>query len=126
VDDFILSQKEAQEDSRTSDLQSRANLQVQVEAIVKNAVEQAATANHGLSKSARLRNVRSNREEERRRDCAAAVTKPAIGPARAVGNNGDGEGSPLGHGDTAEAYVPPPSPLQMLRKQRASKWSKND
>lgn len=121
VENFFLSQQEVREDSKTSDLQSRTNFRVQVETIVKNASREADAANRGLNKSARLRGVRKNRDEERSRDFAAAVGNAMNGPAKVPGN-GNGDGSPLSDGHTTEAYVPPPSPLEMLRKQHESKW----
>jgi len=72
VDDFFLSQKEARVKSATTDLQARANYQAQIQAVVSNAVEQAAIANHGLTKSSRLSNVQKNRQQERRLDSTAA------------------------------------------------------
>ena len=121
VDDFFLSQREDQEDSKTTDLRSRTNYQTQVDAIVKGASEEAAAANRGLTKGARIRDVDKNREAERRQDFTAAVGNAMNAPA-----NGSGDGSQLGNGRTAEAYVPPPSPLEMLRKQRESKWNDDE
>ena len=125
VDDFILSQKEAREDSRTSDLQLRANFQVKGEAVIKPAIEEAAAANHGLTKSAQRRDVRKNREEELRLDYAAAAADAAVESAK-VEDNGNGEGSPLGNGHASDAYVPPPSQLEMLRQQREAKWRSDE
>ncbi|HEY5915111.1 MAG TPA: transposase [Verrucomicrobiae bacterium] len=125
VDDFYLSQEEAQAQGKPNDQQSRAKFQAQGEAIVDKAAKQAAVANLGLTKAARLRGVRGNREEERRRDAAEAVNK--IGAvASAPLHNGNGENSAPGEGQKSEAYVPPPSPLEMLRKQREARLNAHE
>jgi hypothetical protein len=125
VDDFHLSQQEAQAQEKTSDLQARANFQAQGHAIVDKAVEEAAVANLGLTKAARLRDVRKNREKERRRDAAGDVAKTGA-VASAPQQNGDGENSSPGRSQSLEAYVPPPSQLEMLRKQREARLNAHE
>jgi len=120
VDNFFLSQQEDREESKTSDLQSRTDFRVQVDSIVNTATGEAAAANRGLTKRARTGDVQKHREEERRQDFTAAVSNAMN---TIVPDNANGNGSPLGDGRTAETYVAPPSPLEMLRKQRESKWS---
>ncbi|HEV2355265.1 MAG TPA: Mu transposase C-terminal domain-containing protein, partial [Puia sp.] len=121
VEDFFLSQKEARDDSRTRDHQALADFHAPVAAIVKNAVAAATAANSGLTKAAQLCNVRENREAERRLESAAASTAPKPGH-----NTGNGNGK-ASYGDKLSSeYVPPPSPVEMLRKQRESKWNGNE
>lgn len=65
VDDFMRSQKDLRDKRRTQDLQASANLQAQVQAIVKKATLEAASANDGLTKAAKMRGIRENRATER-------------------------------------------------------------
>jgi hypothetical protein len=125
VDDFFLSQKETRENTSTSDLQSRTEFHAQLDAVVKNAVQAATTANNGLTKSARLRGVRRNRADERRRDGAVTGNGAAQESAR-QGNNGDGISAGRDADHSSEAYVPPPSHFEMLRQQHEDKWRRNE
>jgi len=121
VEDFFRSQKEARGNSRTSDHQALADFHAPVEAIVKNAVAAAATANSGLTKAEQLRNVRENRKAERRLESAATSTTPK--PMQSTNN---GNGKPNFGEEPSKDYVPPPSPVEMLRKQREAKWNGNE
>jgi hypothetical protein len=123
TDDLRLVQTEARDHSKTTDLQSRVDHQAHVDAVVRNAVKEAAIANQGLTKAARQRGVRENRKAERLKDWAqTAATKP---PSVSEAGNGNGSEHPAMESKLQSNYVPPPSPLEMLRKQRESKW-KND
>lgn len=121
VADFFLSQKQAQESSRTDDLQSRVNLQVQVDSVVKKASEAAKAANRGLSKSTRLGNVRENRDHERRLDATVTATQSALEVAT-IHTSGSNDGLPISDGSNGNEYIPPPCPLEMLRQQRDKNW----
>ena len=118
IENFFLSQKEAKENYRTGDLQSRVNFESQVEAIVKNAQAESAAANRGQTKAARLRGVDENREQERRLEYA---TKAAIDPDSIRNNGGSGVADLK-----SESYVPPHSGLDMLRQQREEIWKTHE
>jgi hypothetical protein len=45
---------------------------------------------------------------------------------RSVGNNGNGAESAPSESKPENNYVPPPSPLEMLRKQREARWNNNE
>ena len=64
IEDLGLLQTEARDQSKTTDLQARVDHQAHVDAIVANAVKEAATANQGLTKVARQRGVRENRKTD--------------------------------------------------------------
>lgn len=125
VADFELSQKEMRESTSTRDLQVRAELHAHVDAVVKNAKTESAAANHGLTKSARLGGVRKNRAEERRSDGALTGAQAARESA-GEGNNGTGAAVVSGVDHSSEAYVPPPTLLDMLKRQREAKWRKDE
>lgn len=123
VDDFYLSQQEAQADDKTSDLQARANFQAQAQAIVDKAVREAAAANLGLTKAARLRDVREHRKTERLKDWAQNVaTQPT--PVISSGNGNGAHAS--SESEPEKNYIPPSSPLEMLRKQREAQWNNHE
>jgi len=114
---------EARDRSKTADLQARVDHQAQVDAIVNKAVREAETANQGLTKAARLRGVRDNSREERLNDWEQ--TKSTEQAAASVDGNGKGATPDSGTPTTRSGYIPPPSLLDMLRKQRESRW-RND
>jgi hypothetical protein len=107
IEDLELQQAEARACSKTADLQSTVDHQAQVDAVIEKAVKEAAIANQGLTKAARLRGVRENRKEERLKDWAQSTGGQNV-------NNGD---SSIYQPHSTAEYVPPPSPLDMLRRQ---------
>ena len=125
VDDFFLSQKEVIDGSKSHDLQSKAVFHANRDAIVSHATEQGAIANHGLKKAARLRGFRENRKAEMQADSAAAMSQ-ARGDAPAPAALAPDANGPAGPAADHNNYVPPPSPLEMLRAERASKWKPNE
>jgi len=123
IDDLNLLQTEARDQSKTADLQSRVDHQAHVDAVVGKAVMEAAAANVGLTKAARQQGVRENRKAERLKDWAQTVATPQ--PPGLNGGNGNSSERSATESKLQSDYVPPPSPLEMLRKQRESKW-RND
>jgi len=122
IEDLGQLQAEARDRSKTADLQTRVNHQAQVEAIVSTAVKEAEAANQGLTKVARLTGARENSRRERLKDwqqTRSAQTAEASA-------NGNGNGTTEVNMTTQSEYVPPPSPLEMLRKQRESNWNNNE
>ena len=124
IDDFVLLQTEDREREKTVDLQSRVDHQAHVDAVVSKAVEEAAAANHGLTKAARLRGVRENRKAERLNDWAQSVDTAAT--PRSAGSNRNGSPSTPSESKPENSYVPPPSHLEMLRKQREAKLNDHE
>jgi len=120
IEEFHLSEKKAREDAKTDDRRALTHFQAPVKAIVSGAVERAAAANKGLTKVAQLANVRENRMAERRRLVAEAATDDATLASKP--EVADGASS----GELPESYVPPSSPLDMLRKQRDANWSAHE
>lgn len=125
VDDFFLSQKEAREGSKSQDLQSKAVFHANRDAIVGHAIEQGAIANQGLTKAARLRGVLENRKAEMQAGSAVAMSQ-ARGDAPAPAALAPDDKSPAEPAADLNNYVPPPSPLEMLRAERASIMKPND
>ena len=121
IQDLGLIQDEARDRCKTSDLQSRVDHQAQVDAIVGKAVTEATAANAGLTKAARHRGVRDNRKAERLKDWAEAVATPV--PGNGNGNGSEGAATPV---QLQKDYVPPPSPIEMLRKQRELHWRSDE
>ena len=120
IEEFHLSEKRARDDAKTDDRRALTHFQAPVKAIVSSAVERASAANKGLTKVAQLANVRENRKAERRllvaeaaNDDAAQILKTEVA---------DGTSSE----ELPEAYVPPSSPLDMLRQQREANWSAHE
>jgi len=120
VEDFCRSQKEVREDSRTDDLQAAANLEAQVQVIVEHASKESAVANQGLTKAAKLRDVRENRAAEHALSAQPSGAEPP--------NGGNGQTVPVAStpqhsgSDDDTAYIPPPQPIDMLREKRDSLW----
>jgi len=125
VDDFAFSQSQAREVSRTADLQSQIDHQAQVDAIVSHAVDEAANANRGFTKAQRLRGVRENRKTERQRDWVQETREPEVS-VPPEGKNGNGAHCAPLEPQAANDYVPPPSLLEMLRRQREARWRKDE
>jgi hypothetical protein len=123
IQHLALSQAEARDQSRTADLQSRVDHQAHVDAIVGKAVTEATAANAGLTKAARQRGVRENRKAERRKDWAEAVATPVPGNVNGYGNSSKRVATPA---QAQNDYVPPPSPIEMLRKQRELNWRSDE
>jgi putative transposase len=123
VDDFFLSEEEARDRSRTADRQALANFHAPVEDVVKRAAKAASVANEGLTKAEQLRNVRKNREAERRLNSTSCVSNATAGLGPLAEVNGEEVHAKAGSGNRApHEYVPPPSPVEMLRKQREATW----
>lgn len=121
VDDFTRSQKQLREDCRTQDLQASAKLQAQVQTIVDHAKKEAALANQGLTKAARLRDVSQNRAMERS-FLAKASDSHLLNASRNGHDASDAPPTaPSQNADSVE-YIAPPSPLDLLRKQRDTQW----
>lgn len=118
IEDLALLQKEARDDSKTADLQSRVDHQAHVDAVVEKAVEEAAIANQGLTKAARLRGVRENRKAERRKDWAQAIATPVV--AQSPGKDMDANHAPMSDAPPEKDNIPPPSLLDLFRAQRDS------
>ena len=123
IDDLGQLQTEARDQSKTIDLQSRVDHQAHVDAVVGKAVGEAVAANKGLTKAARQRGVRENRKAERLQDWAQALAAQAA--PGSTGGNGNGSEPVAAEPTQSKDYVPPSSPLEMLREQRESKW-RND
>lgn len=121
VEDYGELQAEARDRSKTTDLQRQVDHQAHAEAIFKNAVAAADAANRGLTKAERLRDVRENGQQERLHDWEQ--TKEEV-ETKATSLNGSADESaeskivPMAEPE----YIPPASPLEMLRKQRESQW----
>jgi putative transposase len=123
VEEFHLSEKKARDDARTVDRRALTNFQAPVDAIVSGAVERAAAANKGLTNAAQRGNVRENRKAEQRLLTAAATSARADAAQVSKSGAADDASSP---GELPASYVPPSSPLEMLRKQREANWSTHD
>lgn len=123
IDDLGLIHVEARDQSKTEDLQSRIDHQAQVDAVVSKAVKEAAAANEGLTKAAQHGDVRENRKTERLRDWGQAVTRTA--PAQQSGK-APNQGSVSSTSKPEENYIPPPSGVDMLRKQREALWNRTN
>lgn len=122
IDDFGLLQKEDRDQSKTADLQSRVNHQAHVDAVVGNALKEAAAANQGLTKAARRNGVRENRKAERLQDWAqTGAVPPALEPK--PGNGFEAIATEL---KPENDYVPPVLDVKMLRKQREARWNDNE
>lgn len=122
VEDFFLSQKEAQETTRTSDFASRTELHEHTDNTVKSAVKKAAVANQSLTKSARLSHVRENREVERRMTAVGAANS-ALASGYAVMNETARQEQSQDKGNATEEYVPPALQVDMLRRRREKAWA---
>jgi hypothetical protein len=118
IQDLDHLQAEARDRSKTEDLQKRVDHQALAQAIFSNAVKEAEAANQGLTKAARLRGVRENSRGERLKDWQQT--------AAPVGNNGNDSAGTKIVPMTESEYVPPSSPLEMLRKQRESRWNNDE
>jgi putative transposase len=122
IDDFWLVQKEDRDQSKTADLQSRVNHRAQVDAVVGNALKEAAAANQGLTKAARRNGVRENRKAERLQDWSQTVAvPPTLEP-----KPGNGSEAIATESKPESDYVPPVLDLKMLRKQREARWNDNE
>lgn len=124
VDDLLYGQKQARENSETVDLQAQVDYQAQVDATVAHAVEEAAAANRGRTKAQRLRGVRKNRKVERLADWKLKEGTPES--ADTLSTDTDGGDDPPPRGQPPNAYVPPLSPLAMLRRQREARWKTDE
>lgn len=125
VEDFFVSQKEAQEATRTNDFASRTELHEYRGDIVRGAIQKAAAANESLPKSARLSHVKENRAVERRM-IAGPVANFASDPGPAVLDETAPQKHLSANGNAEAEYVPPASPLDMLRRQREKAWAQNE
>lgn len=120
IEEFHLSEKKARDDARTDDRRALTQFQAPVTAVVSTAVERAAAANKGLTKVAQFANVRENRSAERR----LLVAEETIGDAAHVSKTEAADGA--SSGESPESYMPPSSPLDMLRKQREANWNAHE
>jgi hypothetical protein len=122
VNDFIISQKGQQQEMRSEQLQGAVDLQAQAQAIVDKARKEAAVANQGLTKAAKLRGIRENRVAEQ------TFLAESLDPNSTNRSNEKGNAlSPLSTAQkvaTENDYVAPPCPLDLLEQQRDAKITK--
>lgn len=112
LDHFEL-QKQATQSAKTRKQQTEAEFHAHVEQIVAPAREQAEQARTGQSKRSRLHGIRENRQEERQRERQEGARPVSLDKTRRQ----PGEGGL----QTDHDYVPPPRPIDQLRKLRQEK-----
>jgi hypothetical protein len=117
LDQFEL-QKQAQQSAKTRKQQTEAEFHAQVEQIVAPAREQAELARAGQSKRSRLRGIRENRQEERQRERQDGARSVSSDETRRQPGEGGMQTDRL---ETNHDYVPPPRPIDQLRKLRQEK-----
>ena len=122
VDNFFQWQHESRERFEPAARQSKAQFNAIRDRIVSAAEERSEAARAGLSKSARLRDVRENREQARELDRPNQQLAPSQ-----PGSEGQVGIPPLADPGTTKSenndYVAAPSPLEKLRRKRDEKWS---
>lgn len=116
VKDFFAGMAELKDRSLTRELQSKADRNAQIEAIVQNALQRREGVDQPTTKAAALRDIRQNRKAERERERATAAaeriqtieTQATASAADIAALNTNGE----------DGYVPRPTNLDELRAQR--------
>ncbi len=124
VDEFFEWQKQGRELARSGRQQSRAQFNALRSEVVTLAEQQTKVACAGLSKRARLKDVRQNRAEARELDQENQALAPRLSAPAEQGtiltlNNRSPEPG-QGH------YVPAPSPFEKLRQKRDQKFNQNE
>jgi len=106
--------------------QARANTDAQIEQLVSTAQERQkeALAETPLSKTARTKNIRENRREERSADYKNNPTSTSSPPTDPEIEPPTDKSSALDSG--APTYVPIPSQRERLRQLRAKQWQIQD
>jgi hypothetical protein len=118
--DYLELQKQAEQLAITRQQQAKAEFHAQMERIVGPAKEQAEQARQGQSKSSRLRGILGNRRVERERERQDEVWLLAC--EGTITTQIEGEDVPVEQSkETGPEYVPPPQPVDQLRKLRQEK-----
>ncbi len=113
--DYLELRKQAAQSARTRQQQADAELHARIEQIVSPAREQAKEARRGQSKQSRLRGIKENRKVERDMERQA-------GAWRLESEDKGTEPASQSEGTAQRAgYVPPPRPIDTLRKLREEK-----
>jgi hypothetical protein len=119
--DYFELQKQATESARERKQQADAELHAKIEQIIGPAREQAKEFCGGQSKRSRLRGIKENRKQEREKERQGgawqlAPEKMSVQPGeiREIARVDQPEGADKG-------YVPPPRPIDKLRKLRQEK-----
>jgi putative transposase len=124
IDDFFQWQNESSERFEPAARQSKAEVNAIRDRIVSAAEERSEAARAGLSKSARLRGARENREQARELDQPNQQLAPS--PLASEGQGGSPSYADPGTTKSGnDDYIPAPSPLDKLRRKRDEKWSQN-
>jgi transposase InsO family protein len=110
------------EQSLSADMQQDAAFRATLDAVVSAAKKRAQVANKGKSKAERLRGLTENRQAER--DLERQATRAPIPAGKAdniipITSNGSRQ-------TNDEGYVPRPSNLDMLKKQREELWNNHE
>ena len=121
VEDYFELQKQAEEASRTRELRAEAEFHAQAEHTMREAEEMTKEAVEGLSKSARLNNIRGNRKDDRDHE-----RQEKAWPLVPVESNGRQEttGTVVAKNQpqpSTKGYIPPDQPLDDIRKLREAK-----
>jgi len=116
--DYFELQKQTAQSAKTRQQQTEAEFHAHVEQIVAPAKEQAKQARAGQSKRSRLQGIRENRQTERQRERESGA--PLALSEKTLQSPGESaiQTGPL---KPDHAYVPPPRPIDQLRKLRQEK-----
>ena len=112
LQDFFFMQTQQREAGHTKTLQGKATTRTRTDTIIAQAQAMVPTGKRHLSASARTNHIRTNRAEERERDRqqtrwqTPTSSEPVHPPA--AGEEG-------GSREEEDQYIPPPSPLELLR-----------
>jgi len=118
VKDQRVVDRMAVESMRTRELQSDAEYQTAVSAILKEAEEQTRSAARDQSKSARVKNMRANRHEDRQRERStqAWTIGEKVGTIPTEPQTSEIHSEP-----TEDEYIGPPSYAALIRQQMAER-----
>jgi hypothetical protein len=116
--DYLALQKQAAASARTRQQQADAELHARIEQIVSQATEQAEQAGGGESNRARLGGIRRNRQQERELERRNGAWLLATEEAAIQSEKTEGAAQIEQPGEADDGYVPPPRPIDTLRKLR--------
>ncbi len=121
VEDYLELRKQAEQAARTRELQTEAEFHAQAEHMMHEAEEMTKEAVQGLSNSARTKNIRGNRKDDRddeRQDKARQLAPQEATGQREVVSAAGTKGQPQ---PSNKSYIPPDQPIDDIRKQREEK-----
>lgn len=121
VEDYFELQKQAEEASRTRELRAEAEFHAQAEYTMREAQEMTKEAIEGLSKSARLNNIRGNRKDDRdeeRQEKAWPLNSEEPDGQQVTASTITVKNQPK---PSTKGYIPPDRPIDDIRKLREAK-----